>query len=180
MTAQHPDLKKVVVIGPESTGKSTLSCALAALLRTAYVPEYARAYLETLMRPYTEADLLAIAEGQLALEDRMAAEADRVLICDTDLYVLKVWSEHRFGRCDPWILERIAERRYDLYLLADIDVSWQEDPLREHPAPEMRRYFYQIYKDIVQHSGVPWTEISGGETRRLEMAAAVVHGHFGG
>jgi NadR type nicotinamide-nucleotide adenylyltransferase len=159
-----------VVLGPESTGKSTLSAALAACLHTLWVPEYARDWLENLGRPYTEPDLLSIARGQLASEELLAARAPGLLICDTDLYVIKVWSEHRYGRCDPWILEQIATRHYDLYLLTGIDMPWQPDPLREHPDEAMRVYFYRQYLDIVQQSGRPWVCLNGPHEQRLQLA----------
>jgi NadR type nicotinamide-nucleotide adenylyltransferase len=167
-------VKKIVVIGPESTGKSTLSEALAKELHTVWVPEYARTYLERLDRPYEEADMLPIAQGQLMTEDEAAAQARRLLVCDTDLYVLKVWSEHSFNRCHPFIMEQIATRPYDLYLLTDIDLAWTPDPLREHPLPEMRYYFYHQYRDIVQHSGVPWINISGPHEVRLAAALEAI------
>lgn len=160
--------KKVVVIGPESTGKSTLSEQLANALHTLWVPEYAREYLENLGRNYTEEDLLHIARGQMQREDALAEKSDKLLICDTDLHVVKVWSEARYGRCHKWILEEIARRRYDLYLLTNIDIAWQDDPLREHPEEGQRKYFYNIYRDIVQQSGAPWADISGDAQRRHE------------
>lgn len=163
-------VKKIVVIGPESTGKSTLSEALAAALGTVWVPEYARAYLENLARSYTEEDLLTIANGQLECEDRLLEQANKYLICDTDLYVIKVWSEAKYGRCNSRILEQIAERKYDLYLLTGIDMPWTDDPLREHPAPEDRKYFYDIYRDIVSNSGSAWLAVDGNEEERLRTA----------
>ena len=162
------------MIGPESTGKSTLSAALATALGTVWNPEYARAYLEGLGRHYEQQDLLRIAAGQLEAEDSAEPQANRFLICDTDLYVLKVWSEASYGTCDRRILERIAARHYDLYLLTDIDLPWADDPLREHPAPEERRYFYHQYRDIVQQSGVPWAVISGKEEERTARALEAI------
>jgi NadR type nicotinamide-nucleotide adenylyltransferase len=169
------DIKKIVVIGPESTGKSTLSEALAKQLHTVWVPEFARNYISSLQRPYTEDDLLAIAKGQLLSEDTLLQKANKYLICDTDLNVIKVWSEHKYNRCHKWILEQIAERKYDLYLLTFIDVTWQSDPQREHPNLEMRQYFYNIYLDIVQNSGIPWTEIRGTHEERLQSALNAIH-----
>lgn len=159
-----------MVIGPESTGKSTLSAALARAQDTLWVPEYARTYLEALGRPYTEDDLLHIAEGQLRSEDELALRSNGLLICDTDLYVLKVWSEASYGRCHRRILEEIAVRPYDLYLLTYIDTPWEHDPLREHPHPTEREYFYRQYHDIVQNSGVPWVEVRGDQVERLQTA----------
>jgi NadR type nicotinamide-nucleotide adenylyltransferase len=163
-------MKKIVVIGPESTGKSTLSEALAQALHTSWAPEYARQYLEEHGPGYVEDDLLAIARGQVAAEDAQALLAHQYLICDTDLHVVKVWAEYKYGRVHPWIVEEIARRKYDLYLLTDIDLPWQDDPLREHPQPEMRQYFYEVYRKIVADSGVPFVEIRGGERERLQTA----------
>lgn len=168
-------MQKIVIIGPESTGKSTLSEQLAAHYNTLWVPEYARAYLHQLGRPYEEADLYKIAQGQLAQEDAAAASAPRPFIfCDTDLHVVRVWSEHSFHRCDPRILESIAARRYDLYLLTYIDIPWEEDPLREHSEPQMRQYFYNNYRDVVVNAGLPWADIRGGFQERLERGIAAV------
>lgn len=163
-------LRKIVVIGPESTGKSTLSAQLAEALGTDWVPEYARGYLESLERAYEEADLSVIARGQMSSEDQMAGKAGKLLICDTDLNVIKVWSEHSYGHCAGWILEEIARRRYDLYLLTFTDTPWQADPLREHPEDNMRSYFYHQYQDIVGNSGVPWIVVKGSEQERLATA----------
>jgi NadR type nicotinamide-nucleotide adenylyltransferase len=163
-------LKKIVVIGPESTGKSTLSQSLANALNTLWVPEYAREYLELLGRPYAEEDLLEIAKGQLASEGALAANANGLLVCDTDLNVIKVWSEHRYSRCNSYITDQIARREYHLYLLTGIDIPWQPDPLREHPDEAMRQYFYSKYASIVAGSGVPWFAINGDEAQRLKKA----------
>lgn len=167
-------LRKVAIIGPESTGKSTLTEQLAAYYQTSWVPEYARAYLDHLQRDYRRDDLLEIARGQVRAEEEKKRQAKQYLFCDTDLYVIKVWSEHRYSYCDNWILRQIAVRKYDLYLLTDIDIPWQDDPLREHPEPAMREYFYRIYRDIVVHSGVAWINIQGSISRRLSQAVAAI------
>ncbi|MCB9063788.1 MAG: ATP-binding protein [Chitinophagales bacterium] len=172
------DVKKIVVIGPESTGKSTLSDAMANELKTVWVKEYARQYLEWLGKDYTEEDLIEIAKGQLASEDESVNAASEYLVCDTDLHVIKVWSNAKYGRCDKWILEQIAERKYDLYLLTYIDVEWQDDPLREHPKPEERSYFYNLYRDIVQNSGVPWVDVRGAHEERLKIAMDAIDEHL--
>lgn len=167
-------MKRIVVIGPESTGKSTLSEQLAAHFNTEWVREYAREYLEQLGRPYEQHDLLQIAKGQLQLEDETASRAKDRIICDTDLYVIKVWSEAKYGECDPRILQMIAERQYDLYLLTYIDIPWTDDPLREHPLPSEREYFYSIYRDVVINSGVPWADVRGDYDQRLKTAVDAV------
>jgi len=166
-------LKKVVIIGPESTGKSTLASLLAKYYHTSWVPEYAREYIERLDRPYIERDLQDIAKGQLIAEDREAKYAKRVLICDTNLLVVKVWSEHKFGACYDEIIDQVNNRKYDLYLLMNPDIPWVEDPLREHP--QMREFFYDIYKEEIIKSGVPYVEITGEEFyfRKLTAVGAI-------
>ena len=168
-------VKRIVIIGPESTGKSTLTQQLAAFFQTSGAGEYAREYLEHLHRPYTAADLVEIAKGQLAAEAYAVKNAGNGLVfLDTNLYVLKVWSESKYGSCDEEILKQIAERRYDLYILTHIDMPWEEDPLREHPQPEMREHFFNEYYDIVQHSGVPFIVVKGAEATRLAAAVAAI------
>ena len=176
-------LKKIVIIGPESTGKSTLCEGLAAHYHTEWVREYAREYLLTNGTAYSYDDLSTIAKGQLALEDAGAAGlgegegatgADQVLFIDTDLYVMKVWSEYVFGRCEPWILKEIVARHYDGYLLCRTDLPWTKDELREYPDLATRERLYHIYKDILINQPVPWVEIGGQAGERLQNAIQAV------
>ncbi|MCK7558719.1 ATP-binding protein [Chitinophaga sedimenti] len=178
MSNQKLHLEKVVVIGPESTGKSTLSEQLAQHYQTVWVPEFARGYIDRLHSPYEKADLTEIAKGQLAAEDTLEPSANQLLICDTDLHVVKVWSEAKYGDCDPHILQMIAERDYNLYLLTYIDIEWEHDPQREHPDPEERQYFYNIYRDIVIQSRLPWADIRGGYDERLRTAIHAIDKHI--
>jgi NadR type nicotinamide-nucleotide adenylyltransferase len=166
------DIKKVVVIGPECTGKSDLSEFLAAHFNTVWVPEYARGYLNNLTRPYQPHDLLAIAHGQVRIEEEWERDANQILICDTNLYVIKIWSEFKYGTCDPEILKQIATREYALYLLTYIDIPWEEDPLREHP--DQREKLFKIYQQEMTNQQVPFVEIRGErEQRRKEAISAV-------
>jgi NadR type nicotinamide-nucleotide adenylyltransferase len=171
-------LKKIVIIGPESTGKSTLCEALAGFYGTAWVREYAREYLEEHGMGYGYETLTTIARGQLALEEkgveRVEARAEGILFIDTDLYVIKVWSEYVFGRCETWILEEIARRKYDGYLLCNTDLPWADDPLREYPDPGIRERLYHIYKDLLINQSVPWAEITGTSDQRLQHAIGAV------
>jgi NadR type nicotinamide-nucleotide adenylyltransferase len=166
------EIKKVVVIGPECTGKSELSEYLAKELKTVWVKEYARRYLNELGRPYVAEDLTEIARGQLSLEDEAARQANKVLISDTDLYVIKVWSMFKYGYCDPWILNQIESRKYDLYLLTYVDIPWVNDPLREHP--DQRLELYSIYLDEMKNQSVPFVEIKGEREQRRKIAVEKV------
>src|SRR5688500_2464937 len=132
-------MKKIVILGPESTGKSTLAGQLAEHYNTVWCPEFAREYLLQLGRTYTFDDLLKIAYGQLELEDTMETQARNGLyIIDTDMYVMKVWCEVAFNNCHTWILKQIVKRRYDLYMLCNTDLPWVQDGLREYPDAAMR------------------------------------------
>jgi NadR type nicotinamide-nucleotide adenylyltransferase len=167
-----PPIKKVAIIGPECTGKSALSQYLSEHFKTEWVPEYARSYIDNLVRPYNQDDLLTIAHGQLRLEDEYTSDANTVLFCDTNLYVIKVWSEFKYGNCNPEILKHIASRKYDLYLLTYVDLPWEEDPLREHP--NERDQLYQIYLTELKNQSVPFTEIKGEREQRIQTAVEAV------
>lgn len=170
-------MKKIVVIGPESTGKSSLCAQLAEHYQSQWVREYAREYLLTNGKDYRFEDLLTIAKGQLKGEDAvmtgMAGSASPVFI-DTDMHVMQVWSEFVFNRCDHWILNRIVERQYDLYLLCSTDLPWVKDELREYPDLPIREKLFQHYKEIMLNQPVPWVEISGDYENRLQQAIAAI------
>ncbi|HMU09015.1 MAG TPA: AAA family ATPase [Ferruginibacter sp.] len=184
-------MKKIVVIGPESTGKSILCEQLAAHYNTLWVKEYAREYLLKNGTEYSFENLLDIAKGQvvaeeLAIDPRLLTERssdeqrstfnDQLLFIDTDMYVMKVWCEFVFEKCHHWILNRIAERKYDLYLLCNIDLPWVKDELREYPDLESRRVLYHYYKDVLVNQHVPWVDIKGDYDERLQKAIAAVDG----
>jgi NadR type nicotinamide-nucleotide adenylyltransferase len=162
--------KRILILGPESTGKSTLAAALAAYFQEPWVPEVAREYLEKLDRPYAYEDLLQIGRQQMQLEDELAVNAKNYLFCDTDLRVIQVWSRHRFGKVDPWVVEELERRTYDLILLCATDLPWQADPLREHPDLEMRQQFFEVYQQLTEASGFPWILVSGDTAKRLSTA----------
>lgn len=171
-----PPLKKIVIIGPESTGKSSLCVALAAHYGTHWVPEFAREYLTTYGMSYSFDDLLTIARGQLALEDRLCTAAitagKNEIFIDTDMYVMKVWCEFVFGRCHPWILDQIAARRYDGYLLCRTDIPWVRDDLREYPDLASREKLFHIYRDTLVNQSTPWLEIGGQGENRIAAGVA--------
>ena len=167
--------KKIVVIGPESTGKSTLSEQLAAKFNTEWVPEFARQYLLAIKRPYNYDDLLIIARGQLEDEDRLAASVSTpIIIIDTDMYVMKVWCEFVFGKCHSFILDEIVKRKYDAYLLCNTDLLWVADELREYPDLESRERLYHMYKELMINQKTPWFDIRGNYTERLRKGTEAV------
>lgn len=190
-------VKKIVVVGPESTGKSTLCEQLAQHYGMQWCPEFAREYLLTHGKEYSFDDLLTIAKGQLAMEDEYTALVksqwsmvnDRTwvnpqslltkphspfLFIDTDMYVMKVWGEYVFGKSHQFVLDQIVQREYDLYLLCKYDLPWVKDELREYPDEKNRIELYHIYKDLLINQRVPWVEISGDEEERLITAIDAV------
>lgn len=179
-TGKGSSMKKIVVIGPESTGKSTLSEQLAAHYNTEWCPEYAREYLITNGSNYSFDNLLTIAEGQIKLEDTYTGKVQQsgrpVLLIDTDMYVMKVWCEYVFNRCHQWILNEIISRKYDLYLLCNIDLPWVKDELREYPDEKPRQELYRIYQDIMINQSTPWVDISGNYEQRLQKAVTAIDG----
>lgn len=172
-TGAIKNLKKIAIVGPESTGKSTLSKELAAYYNTSWVEEYARAYIDKLKRPYQEHDLEKIAKGQIEAEKVQARNANKILICDTNLIVIKIWSEHKYGACPDWILEEISISDYDLHLLTYVDTPWIEDPQREHP--DKREYFYKKYKEELELRNLRYIEIRGNMKERLFKAVSAIN-----
>lgn len=167
---------RIALTGPESTGKTSLAMALAERFRTAWVREYAREYLEGLGRPYEFEDLERIARGQRLLEEQVLREANRYLFCDTDMLVMKVWSEYRFGKCAPFILDSLQSEPYDLHLLCGTDVPWEYDPLRENPGE--REELYQIYRSELIGMGGVFLEVRGGVKERLEIVVDYLGAQF--
>jgi NadR type nicotinamide-nucleotide adenylyltransferase len=169
---ESPSIKRIAIVGPECTGKSTLANLLANHFNTLWVPEFAREYINTLSRPYQKNDLLIIARQQLALEDTLASKANRILICDTTLLVIKIWSEFKYGTCDPEIINALHKRQYDLHLLTYIDIPWEDDPQREHP--HLREQLYTLYKSELEKLNIPFIEIRGTEQARTSSAIKAI------
>lgn len=171
---QEPsDLIKVVLFGPESTGKTTLSQQLARHYSTVWVPEYAREYLQNKWNNERKTcephDLLPIAEGQIRLENELTKKATDLLICDTDLLETKVYSEaYYIGYCDP-ILEKYAlENTYDLYFLTYIDTPWEEDDLRDKP--NEREQMFTYFHDTLKKYNRNFVILKGDKKTRLRTA----------
>lgn len=161
---------KIVITGPESTGKTTLTQKLANHYQTAWIREYARIYIDNLHRPYTQEDLLSMAKGQLASEEIAKMKGQNLIICDTSLEVIKIWSEVKYQTCHPWILDKLQKQKVDLYLLCAPDIPWQHDPQRENP--EDREWLFAIYQNELK--GKNYAEIWGKEDKRLGTAIQAV------
>ncbi len=174
MESYDQEMRRVVITGPESSGKTTLALDLARRLHGACVPEVAREFLADLGRPYVEEDLIGIARAQVAKEEAMSATlgASGLLVCDTDLITIRIWSEEKFGRCDQWIEQQTQERAYDLWLLCSPDMPWEPDPLRENPHDRDR--LFGLYEDMLKGLERPYLIMQGDRGRRLAEASKAI------
>ncbi|MEO6150788.1 MAG: ATP-binding protein [Mucilaginibacter sp.] len=168
----RPDIIKIAVVGPESTGKSTMAAYLAKHYHTVWVPEFAREYCEKLTAPCTFGDEVNMFYGQLELEKKLLPQANKLLICDTTFITIKIWSDQLFGQSPPEVLEELPEHPYDLYLLLDIDMPWVDDPLRDFP--DMREHFMQVWHKELQALSAKYVVISGLGQQRYDAAVAAV------
>jgi len=175
---QHPvNLIKVVLFGPESTGKTTMSELLAKHYDTVWVAEYAREYLQDKWnnerKTCEDSDLIPIARGQIALENKLALKADRILICDTDLLETKVYSEEYYGGFVHPNLDKYAlKNQYDLYLLTNIDTPWEADDLRDRP--DQRQEMYQAFENTLIRYKRPYIKLDGSIKERVELATTAI------
>jgi len=163
---------KIAVVGPESTGKSAMSAYLAKHYQTVWVPEYAREYCEKLTGDCTWQDEINMYHGQLALEQELLPQANRLLICDTTFITIKIWSDEMFGRAPSEVLEQLTKHPYDFYLLLNIDLPWQDDPLRNFPT--MREHFMAVWHRELQALQANYIVISGQGQPRYDAAVEAV------
>jgi len=174
---QSANIIKIVLFGPESTGKTTLSKQLARYYNTVWAPEYARAYLQKKWnneRKTCEAeDLIPIAIGQMKIENKLVNKADKVLICDTDLLETKVYSEEYYGGfVDPLLDKAAKQNTYDLYLLTYIDTPWEEDDLRDRPG--QRKEMFNAFESALKKHNRPYVLLEGSKEMRLKIAVNAI------
>lgn len=174
---QPANIVKVVLFGPESTGKSTLSELLARHYNTVWVPEYAREYLQdkwnNQRKTCEQKDLIPIAIGQMGLENELAKKADKILICDTDLLETKVYSEEYYGGfVDPDLDRAATESQYDLYLLSYIDTPWEADDLRDRPT--QREEMFRAFKRALVNNQRPYVILKGRVKERMNTAVQAI------
>lgn len=174
---QPSDCLKIVLFGPESTGKSTLAKQLAGHYKTAWVPEYMRGYLQKKWDQrkeiVTKDDLLPIAHGQITSENKATESANGLLFCDTDLLELKVYAEYYYNGFCPFEIEQaINMNRYNMYLLTNIDIPWEDDDLRDRPNDRLT--LFRIFEEELKKRKLPYCVISGSEILRLQHAIALI------
>lgn len=169
-------MKRVVLAGSESTGKTTLAERLARHYGVSWVPEFVRDYADAKRAPLDASDVDAIARGQIAREDeyrsRAARNDERLLIGDTDLLSTAVYAAHYYGRAPDWVIEAARHRRPDLYLLLDIDLPWVADPQRDRG--HLRSEMHALFRAAVEGSGAPFVVISGSSTARFADACSAI------
>ncbi|MBS1533019.1 MAG: ATP-binding protein [Bacteroidetes bacterium] len=166
------EIKKIAIVGPESTGKSTMSAFLAEHYQTAWVPEFARDYCAALTEPPTWQDEINMFYGQVALEEEYLPKANKLLICDTTFITVKIWSDHTFGRSPQEVLDELPKRPYDLYLLLDIDMPWEYDPLRDFP--HLREHFMGVWHKELKELDANYVVISGLGQERYDSALKAI------
>ena len=174
---QPANIVKVVLFGPESTGKSTLSELLARHYNTVWVPEYAREYLQdkwnNQRKTCEQKDLIPIAIGQMSLENKLAKKADKILICDTDLLETKFYSEEYYcGFVDPDLDRAATESQYDLYLLSYIDTPWEADDLRDRPT--QREEMFRAFERALVNNQRPYVILKGRVKERMNTAVQAI------
>jgi nicotinamide riboside kinase len=154
-------MHKIIVTGPESSGKTTLCKALSKHFNLPFSKEFAREYLDELGGDYKQDDLLEIAKVQLK------SELNSQLL-DTDLITIKIWSEYKYGSCDKWILSQIEKQKTEkrFYLLCKADIPWEADPLRENP--NNREELFELYKEELGNLGHNYFIVEGGN--KVEQA----------
>ena len=166
-----------MVIGPESTGKSTLCTDLSAYFQTATLPEYARVYLESNGAEYTYQDVLNMIHGQLESERTFVEENEGspFIILDTNYLTFKVWIQEKYKREEPLIEELLKVEDYTHYLLCDVGIPWKHDPLREHPNAQDRQRLFGAYKSILMVNNLPFSIVKGTRQERLEIAKNILN-----
>jgi NadR type nicotinamide-nucleotide adenylyltransferase len=174
---QSAELIKVVLYGPESTGKTTLAKQLAAHYKTLWVPEYMREYLQKKWDSEKQlvemADLIPIAKGQLRLEREASQQVEKLLICDTNLLELKVYSEYYYdGFCPSEIKTEATKDNYSIYLLTYVDTPWEADILRDRP--NNREEMFCIFEAELKKQGFPYQILKGNEEQRVKKATEII------
>lgn len=172
------NLIKVVLFGPESTGKTTLSGQLARHYNTVWAPEFAREYLQDKWnnerKICEQQDITPIAEGQIKLENDLAKKADKVLICDTDLLETKVYSEEYYGGfVNPKLDKAAIENSYDIYFLTYIDTPWEADDLRDKPGERLE--MFTAFENTLKKYNRPYILLKGDKETRLKKAVRIIN-----
>ncbi len=167
-------LNKIAILGPESTGKSQLTIALASYFNAHFVPEMAREYLADKGVNYVYQDVLDIATLQQETENKLQKIHDdkTYLFCDTEMITIKIWLEFKKWNVPGWMIEQIEKSDYKLYVLTDIDLPWQEDPLRENPNDRIE--LFQLFEKELKNFGKNYKIVKGVGDLRTKNAIEII------
>jgi NadR type nicotinamide-nucleotide adenylyltransferase len=173
-----PELfKKIVITGPESTGKTVLAEGLAQRLNAPWIPEFAREYIQKIGRPYTYQDVEIIAYQQVQQEKEFSGQTgQKILILDTWLIITQVWFEVVYGEAPDWIKEYISKADIDLFLVCKTDLPWLPDQVRENGG-EMRELLLKLYCKKIKEYGYKFEIVEGFGDERLNCALKQLHQH---
>lgn len=175
-TGDIKSIKRIVLIGPESTGKSELAIKLAHHYNTIYISEYAREFVEMNNYKYSFNDVLHIAKKQIEQEEDYLYKANNLIFIDTDIILTKIWLLHVYKKYPEWIDDEIRNLKRDLYLLCYYDLTWQFDKARENE--DLREYLYNLYEDEIKRNGFNYKVIKGIGDKRLENAVEAINSSF--
>jgi NadR type nicotinamide-nucleotide adenylyltransferase len=173
MEKTNSSILKIAIVGPESTGKTTLCDELAKHYNTIFVPEYAREYLNSINREYTIQDVLHIANEQVKRVNEFEKKANTLLFCDTSLLTIKIWLNVKYNYFNAELEEKILNENYHYYLLTEPDIPWEKDSLREHP--HFRTELFDMHIDILNKYGFNYEIISGDGNLRIENSIRIIN-----
>ena len=168
-------IKKIVLTGPESTGKSTLTKQLSEYYKMPMISEIARNYVANLNRPYTQKDVVEIAKLQINAEQKIIKQQPEIIFLDTDLIITKIWLIHRYSDCPMFVDKHLRENPAHLHLLCYYDIQWEYDSVRENP--DLREYFFDKYLDEIKFYSLNYKIIKGTGEKRFENAVKLINMH---
>jgi len=161
-------MKRIAILGAESSGKSTLCEALARRYRTVWVPEYLREFVDTMGRVPFEDDQFGIARTQRTREDAAALQARDVLFCDTTPLMTALYSRVYWGRVDAQLQELARSHDYALTLVTATDTPWMPDGLQRE-SEEVRDLVHRMVLAELQERGIPYLLVQGDLPQRLRQ-----------
>lgn len=161
-------LKKIVISGPESTGKSWLTKKLGEHFNVPFADEFARHYLEEHGSEYDFNTLEKIILGHKAYQQQAIEKSQNLVFLDTDLLNFKIWEELVFGKTHDFLDEEIANESDHMYLLTYPDIPWENDPLRENP--ENRLELFELHKKEIERLKRPYGIIKHNGKDRIQAA----------
>jgi NadR type nicotinamide-nucleotide adenylyltransferase len=160
---------RIAITGPESSGKTTLSQALSEHFKVAFIPEFAREYLEKTNGKYEQLDLDKIAQRQFK---SLVSSENNIVICDTDFSVLEIWSHYKYKKVSELINKLVSDKLFDLHILCSPDIPWEADVLRENP--NSRDLLFELYKESLTQNNKHFIVVNGSPKNRLEKSLLAI------